>query len=141
MLFLLLSNPEALKKVVQELDENFSDPDEPIPISVLNKLPYLNAMIYDSLRLGTSLAGRPRTVDKGGFVVEGTFIPEGTAVSVNPYVQQTSPENFYPEPIAYKPERWLPGGLGPGTITRKTAILSFSFGMFRLVTQRSGCSK
>ncbi|KDR65659.1 hypothetical protein GALMADRAFT_148527 [Galerina marginata CBS 339.88] len=46
----------------------------------------------------------------------------------NPYVQET----FYPDPVAYKPERfrWLPQGLGPGTIRHKTTIVSFSYGAF-----------
>ena len=61
-------------------------------------------------------------------VIADTYIPGEMIVGVNPYVQGTSGENFYPDPTAYKPERWLPGGLGPGTLTRKSAIMSFSFG-------------
>jgi len=118
----------AYKSLMKELTDNFSDPDDEIPMSVLANLPYLNAVVYESLRLGTPLPGLPRVVPKSGLVVEGSFIPAGTIVGVSPYVQEISPKNFYPQPEAYKPERWLPGGLGPGTITKKTAIMSFSFG-------------
>lgn len=127
---LLISNKHAYERLREELDANFSDPDEPISNSTLASLPYLNAVVNESLRLGTPLPGLPRVTPKGGMVIDGTYIPEGMIVGVNPYVQETSEENFYPEPMAYKPERWLPGGLGPDTITRKTAIMSFSFGRF-----------
>ncbi|KDR69574.1 hypothetical protein GALMADRAFT_145320 [Galerina marginata CBS 339.88] len=130
MFYLLISNKHAYHRLREELDANFSDPDEHISNAALAALPYLNAVVYESLRLGTPLPGLPRVTPKGGMMIEGTYIPEGMVVGVNPYVQETSEENFYPDPMAYKPERWLPEGLGPGTITRKTAIMSFSYGAF-----------
>ncbi|KAF8148431.1 cytochrome P450 [Crassisporium funariophilum] len=130
LFFLLITNQDAYKKLRAELDENFSDPDEPISASKLAELPYLNAVVMESLRLGTPLPGLPRVTPQSGMVLEGTYVPGGTIVGVNPYVQETSELNFYPDPMAYRPERWLPEGLGPGTITRKTAIMSFSSGAF-----------
>jgi cytochrome P450 len=130
LLFLLMSNKQAFERLREELDANFSDPDEHIPSSTLATLPYLNAVVDESLRLGTPFPGWPRVTPKGGMMVEGTYIPEDIIVGVNPFVQERSEENFYPEPLAFKPERWLPGGLGPGTITRRAAIMAFSYGAF-----------
>lgn len=130
LFFLLISNKGAYERLREELDANFSDPDEPISSHTLTSLPYLEAVINEGLRLGTPFPGWPRVTPKEGMVIEGTYIPGNTIVGVNPYVQETSEENFYPDPMAYRPERWLPGGLGPGTITRKSAIMSFSFGEF-----------
>ena len=128
LLFLVISNKHAYERLREELDANFSDPDEPISISALASLPYLNAVVNEALRLGSPFPGWPRVTPKGGMVIADTYIPGEMIVGVNPYVQGTSGENFYPDPTAYKPERWLPGGLGPGTLTRKSAIMSFSFG-------------
>ncbi|KDR66637.1 hypothetical protein GALMADRAFT_80550 [Galerina marginata CBS 339.88] len=128
--YLLISNKHAYHRLREELDANFSDPDKHISNATLAALPYLNAIVYESLRLGTPLPGPPRVTPKGGMTIDGAYIPEGMVVGMNPYVQETSEENFYPAPTAYKPEHWLPEGLGPGTITRKTAIMSFSYGTF-----------
>ncbi|KAJ7443876.1 cytochrome P450, partial [Mycena galericulata] len=80
--------------------------------------------------LGTPFPGLPRVMPPGGAVLADKFVPGGTIVAVNPWAQMTSPENFSPEPFAFHPERWLPGGLGPNTVTRRGAIMSFSYGSF-----------
>lgn len=111
------------------MDEAFPDYDAPLNLEKLTNLPYLNGVVDESLRLGTPFPGLPRVVPEGGSVLDGVFVPEGTIIGVPAYTQEIHPDNFWPEPEAFKPERWLPGGLGPGSRARRGAIMSFSFGM------------
>jgi len=128
----LLSNPSMYEKLQAEVDQAVegSDPDAPFSSSLLAQLPYLNAVVNESLRLGSPFPGLPRVVSAGGVVIDNVYIPEGTIVGCNPYVQMRSPENFFPAPWEFKPERWLPEGLGPEMRTRKAALMSFSYGPF-----------
>ena len=94
----------------------------------LNALPYLDAVVNEALRLGSPFPGLPRVVPAEGAVLDNVFVPGGTVVGVPAYAQEIAEENFWPEPLAFKPQRWLPGGLGPGSYVNKSAIMTFSYG-------------
>ncbi|EMD41365.1 hypothetical protein CERSUDRAFT_89930 [Gelatoporia subvermispora B] len=111
----LLKHKSAYNRLQSELDDAFPNPIDSLDLEVLTKLPYLNAVVDESCRLGTPFPGLPRVVPEGGSMIDGEFIPSGTIIAVNP------------------PERWLPGGLGPDSRASKSAILSFSAGPFGCV--------
>ena len=128
MFYYLLRDAESYRRLQAELDKAFPDPDAVLNVKLLNGLPFLTAICEESLRLGTPLGGQPRIVPKGGYVFDGVFVPEGTIVGVPGWTSQTSPENFWPYPDEFRPQRWMPGGLGPGSRLVKQAILAFSYG-------------
>ncbi|KAH9914219.1 cytochrome P450 [Fomitopsis serialis] len=130
LMFYLLRDQETYARLRAELDQHFSSPEEANDWKKLVELPYLFGVVHEGLRLGTPFPGLPRVVAKGGVVIDGKYVPEKTIVGVPPYVQQTSPENFYPNPMEFRPERWSPDGLGPSTVTKKNAIMCFSSGPF-----------
>ncbi|KZT05810.1 cytochrome P450 [Laetiporus sulphureus 93-53] len=125
--YFLLSRPEYYTMLRAELDNVFANPMDHLDHGTLASLAFLNAVITEALRLGSSFFV-PRIVPTGGFVLEGRHIPEGTIVAIAAYSQQMSPENYWPDPLGFRPERWLPEGLGPGSKTEKTALFSFSSG-------------
>ena len=129
MFYYLLSNMESYNRLREELDDAFPDYDAPLNREILMELPYLSAVVEESLRLGTPFPGLPRVTPKGGATLAGTYIPEDTIIGVPAYSQSIHPENFWPEPESFRPERWLPGGLGPGSRVSKQAVLAFSWGM------------
>ncbi|TCD63447.1 hypothetical protein EIP91_005388 [Steccherinum ochraceum] len=133
VLYLLLRDSESHARLQVELDQAFPEPDAPINLQTLNRLPFLGAVCEESFRLGTPFGGLPRIVPQGGHVLDGVFVPEGTIVGVPPWTTQTSPENVYPEPEAFRPQRWMPGGLGPDNKIVKQGILSFSYGPFACI--------
>lgn len=90
----------------------------------------MNAVVDESLRLGAPFPGLPRVAPKGGATLDGTFIPEGTIVGVPAWAQHTTEDNFYPMPEAFRPERWFVEGLGPETRTRRSALMTFSYGVY-----------
>ena len=131
-MFFLVSNPEIYAKLKAEIKDFFPDSDgsETFDGKMVEKLPYLNAVAEESMRLGSPLGSFPRVAPKGGAHIAGQYIPENTIVGVPAWAQMISEENFCPHPESFIPERWLPGGLGPDSRCNKTAIMSFSHGAF-----------
>ncbi|EMD30614.1 hypothetical protein CERSUDRAFT_145879, partial [Gelatoporia subvermispora B] len=105
----LLKHKSAYDRLQAELDDAFPDPDGPLDLDTLVSLPYLEAVVHESCRLGTPFPGLPRVVPKGGMMIDGEFVPGDTIIAVNPWAQMQSEENFYPDPQIFRPERWLPG--------------------------------
>lgn len=134
VIFFLLASPEYYRRLQAELDAHFIDKTGPLDSSLLSPLPWLNAVINEALRLGSPFF-LPRVTPAGGMNLDGHFLPEGTVVALAAYSQQTSPDNFYPDPLAYRPDRWLPGGLGKDSKCEKTALSSFSSGPYVCVAK------
>ncbi|KAL4734950.1 cytochrome P450 [Aspergillus similis] len=73
----------------------------------LEKLPYLTAVIKESLRMSPGVASPlPRVVPKSGAVITKTHIPGGTIVSQSSHFVHTNPDIFE-DPHSFIPERWL----------------------------------
>lgn len=131
LLWYIISDREIYDKLTAELDQHFAAGEVALnQINGLVKLSYLNAVVNEGLRLGTPFPGLPRITPKGGAIFEDNYIPEGTIVGVPAYSQHINPENYWPAPLEFKPERWMEGGLGPDSICKPAAIMSFSYGPF-----------
>ena len=76
-----------------------------VALSDLDSLPYLDAVVRESLRL---YPPAPFTTREAGtdIEVEGMFFPKGTSIVLALYSMLRDPEVF-PEPDKFKPERWL----------------------------------
>ena len=95
-----------MEKLHREIQRTFDDPKE-VTIASTMKLPYLNAVIEESLRIYPPAAlSLTRIVPHGGATICGNHIPAGTGVGVTSWAATHSPKNFaLPEEFA--PERWL----------------------------------
>jgi len=102
-IFLLSRHPEALKKVLEELDQAMGGKN-PTPESV-EKLPWLEGAIKEGMRLfpAGTWTGRLAMQD---FVLDSHPLPKGTWIVMSPYVTHRIPEVF-PDPYKFLPERWL----------------------------------
>lgn len=79
-------------------------------LATLERLPYLDAVVKETLRLGNLVPGRlPRLVPPGGMNIAETHIPGGTVVSSSTHLIHTCP-SIFPDPAEFIPERWLPIG-------------------------------
>ena len=95
----------------------------------LTHLPYLNAVLRESLRLYSPLpAFEPRSspVDT---IIDGYEIPAGTIVGMSPFCLHRD-EAVFPSPLTFQPERWLThsGTLIPESDPRNRFFWAFSSG-------------
>lgn len=92
----------------------------------VNNAPYLVAVLHESLRYFPPVpTGFLRKVPKGGEMVSGYFIPEGTSVGVSSYPTAHSARNFR-DPDMFVPERWM--GDPRYADDKRSAMQPFSFG-------------
>lgn len=76
-LFLLLTHPDKMRKLVDELRTAFPS-DDMMTIESTDRLPYLAAVLEEGLRLySPAVPGFPRKVPKGGAIVDGQYVPAG----------------------------------------------------------------
>ncbi|XP_075466236.1 cytochrome P450 4V2 [Ascaphus truei] len=130
-LFLLGSNPEAQRKVHQELDETFGESDRPVTWDDLKKLRYLEAVIKEGLRLYPSVPFFARTITED-CSIRGFKVPRGVNVMIIPYALHRDPK-YFPEPGEFRPERFLhenASGRNP------YAYIPFSAGLRNCIGQR-----
>lgn len=108
----LIQNPVELTKLECEI-RNCFDKEEDITFSALQQLLFLNAVINEGLRLCNPVSGGLlRIVPRGGAVVCGQFLPEGTHVAMNTIVMAHSEANFH-RCLEFLPDRYLPDNLRP----------------------------
>lgn len=106
-LFYLVRHPEALAKVTAEVRSKFADVEEIHQGAQLTSCTYLRACIDEAMRLSPSVGGLlPREVLHGGMTIDGEHIPAGIVVGTPHYAIHHNPA-YYPDPFAYRPERWI----------------------------------
>ncbi|XP_039117674.1 cytochrome P450 81Q32-like [Dioscorea cayenensis subsp. rotundata] len=102
---LLLNNPQTLKKLIAELDANIKQ-GSLLQETDLPKLPYLDAVIKETLRMypvGPLLEPHESSQD---CTVGGFHVPSGTILLVNAWKIHRDPE-LWEEPNKFIPERFL----------------------------------
>jgi hypothetical protein len=114
LMFLIwsLSRPQNIefqKRLIEEV-KNIPDEDlntDGIPrTDICDKLPYVDAVIKETLRLYAPLPGsEPRTLPTAT-EIDGYCIPPGTTVSIAPYTLHRNPDVFA-DPLKFNPNRWL----------------------------------
>nr|AJN91180.1 cytochrome P450 monooxygenase CYP324A19 [Cnaphalocrocis medinalis] len=105
----LAFHQEAQEKMYQELLEakNKLGPDQEFDGAFLSELPYLNAVMKESLRKYPPMGWLDRISEHEYQVDDDLTIPAGTPVYVNAVGMHFDPE-FFPEPDKFIPERFLP---------------------------------
>jgi cytochrome P450 len=107
-MFFLMKNPEKLAKLREEL-EAVPDLTRPIPVyAQVSKLPYLQAVIKEAIRLFPPLTHPiERLVPAGGADIVGKFLPQGTSIGCLQLALHLNPKVFGEDAEVYRPERWL----------------------------------
>jgi len=105
--FHVLYNEDVLRKLKEELRTIWPDAEVPVSYTELEKLPYLTAVVKESLRLGHgAVSSLPRVVGPEDAVITGIQVPKGTIVSTSvTYVHFD--EDIFPDARTFRPERWL----------------------------------
>ncbi|KAF9893894.1 hypothetical protein FE257_010064 [Aspergillus nanangensis] len=105
--YCLLRYPHCLQTLRQELDAASPYIRDSFNLPHVLQLPFLSAVIKETLRLFTPAAGPlPRTVPEKGVVVDGHYLPEGAILTHSLHLIHHNPEVF-DSPKSFRPERWL----------------------------------
>ncbi|KAF2132728.1 benzoate para-hydroxylase [Dothidotthia symphoricarpi CBS 119687] len=125
LLYHCLATPHVVPKLQKELDAALPDSDAVPSFAQVRDLPYLDAVIKETMRIhSTSSLGLPRMVPPGpGVTISGRHFPQGVVLSVPAYTMHHSREIWGEDADAFRPERWE-------TLTerQKGAFIPFSYG-------------
>ncbi|KAL1637006.1 hypothetical protein SLS58_009532 [Diplodia intermedia] len=107
LLYHCLRNPHVVAKLQKELDAAIPDIDTVPEFSMVKDLPYLDAVIKETMRIhSTSSLGLPRMVVGPGVTICNRHFPAGTVLSVPSYSIHHSTDIWGPDADAFRPERW-----------------------------------
>ncbi|DAA75510.1 TPA_exp: Uncharacterized protein A8136_1584 [Trichophyton benhamiae CBS 112371] len=106
--FYIMSNPNIRSRLEDELRDVMADWPQRVPSwAELEKLPFLQALIKESLRLSYGVMHRlPRISPDVPIQYKQYTIPPGVPVGMSAYFMHSDPKAF-PEPDKYIPDRWL----------------------------------
>lgn len=131
--FYLSRHPAVYTRLATEIRNAFPNSESIKNGPQLSGCTYLRAVIDETLRIAPSTtitAWReedPSTKSTEPFVVDGHVIPRGTYVGVNTYCIMHN-EAYFPEPFAFRPERWLDSKDEALAETMRAAFIPFAVG-------------
>lgn len=127
MMYELCEHPEVQEKLLAELKSHFTSGEE-ITTKAVKSLPYLEAVINETLRLWPPVpAGMQSWLGPEGATLAGEFIPGGTLVRVHQWALMRD-ERSFTEPERFAPERWVNEGKSGAKVLNRAAFFPFSMG-------------
>ncbi|CAN0841981.1 Cytochrome P450 71AU50 [Linum grandiflorum] len=106
----MLNNPQILKRAQQELDEVVGQ-DNIVEESHIHKLPYLNCIMKETLRLHPAAPLLiPHCNPTRDCIVGGYTVPKGSRIFVNVWSIHRDPSVWKDDPLEFKPERFMDSG-------------------------------
>jgi cytochrome P450 len=133
--FYLARNPEIQDKLAKEIMSTFSSYDEIKAGPKLQGCKYLTAFLMEAMRMAPPVSAEPpREVREGGTTVDGHYFPAGTLLSTAFWAQHYN-KDYYPEPMKFRPSRWIEGE--EGSTTDSVALAESAFCAFS--TGSRGC--
>ncbi|CCC05821.1 unnamed protein product [Sordaria macrospora k-hell] len=123
--YYILSRPYIKARLGGELRDVMTAWPEVVPTWIeLEKLPYLQAVIKEALRLTYGFMRRlPRVSPDVAIQYKEYTIPPGTPLGMNAYLMHSNPE-VYQDPDQFAPERWL----AEDTKTMQRSYVTFTKG-------------
>ncbi|KAJ6443714.1 Polyketide synthase [Purpureocillium lavendulum] len=104
----ILATEKVRERLRAELEEAIPDANAAIPsVPELEKIPYLNAIVQESLRLAFGISQRLSRINPHGPIAYGSYvIPTNVRFSMTSYLQHRD-ATIFPDPDTFRPERWL----------------------------------
>ncbi|KAI3924519.1 hypothetical protein MKW92_032091 [Papaver armeniacum] len=127
----LVREQKIQEKLYREIN-NVTGGKRPVKVEDLNKLPYLQAVMKETMRMKPiAPMAIPHKASKDTSLM-GKNVNKGTVVMVNLYAIHHNPAVF-PEPYKFMPERFLKDANGDGSLgdikKMESSLLAFSAGM------------
>ncbi|GAA5901638.1 uncharacterized protein JCM6883_000347 [Sporobolomyces salmoneus] len=131
---LLADHPEVLAKVREEQAAvRHGDYETPMSLSLLEQMPYTNAVTKEVLRYRPPVIMVPYLTKKPFPINEEYTVPKGTML-IPSFWNSLHDEAVYPEAEEFVPERWMPGGVNDNDKDSKNWLV-FGAGAHRCIGQ------
>ncbi|KAK1752595.1 cytochrome P450 [Echria macrotheca] len=130
LLFTLVT-PRIYNRFMAEAEEGLKTGavSSPITYDQGKKLPYLQAIIYEAIRMRPpALYGHFKSVPPGGDTINGVFLPAGTAIGHNLFGLMMSEDIFGADAQIFRPERFLECDTPKKAEMERTVELAFGSG-------------
>ncbi|KAL1937786.1 hypothetical protein VTO73DRAFT_12805 [Trametes versicolor] len=105
--YYLLKNPATMRKLREEIDTLIGD--RPMASKDVNKLPYLLAVLRESLRLGPTAPARSVAPHEDTTIGGKYFVEKGTSIVINTYNAHRDTAVWGEDAEVFRPERMLDG--------------------------------
>ncbi|RAK99283.1 cytochrome P450 [Aspergillus ibericus CBS 121593] len=103
----LATHPTIYKTLQSHLDHLFPNPTHPPTYTKLRNIPYLDAILKETMRLKPAVpSGQPRVTPPEGLYIGDVYIPGAINVLVPQYAVHRD-ERFFPQGGEFVPERWI----------------------------------
>nr|AYM55640.1 cytochrome p450 [Croton stellatopilosus] len=109
--WLLTQNPEVEEAIMEESDRVMGLNEENCIYEKLREMHYLNAAIYESLRLFPPIQFDSKFAQEDDILPDGTFVNKGARVTYHQYAMGRMDRIWGPDFSEFKPERWLKNGV------------------------------
>lgn len=130
----LITTPAAYMALRREIDNaaDLGKLSSPISDSEAKRLPYLQAVIREGLRMYPPTTGLgSKQVPKGGDIVNGCPLPEGTQIGTNYFGLMRSKDLWGYDANVFRPERWLEASEEKYKFMANLVELEFGFGKYQ----------
>ena len=125
----VVTNPSIYNKLVDEILTAVREHDlpSPVPDAAAKKLPYLQAVIKEGLRIWPPITGlMSKIVPPEGDNFRGMNLPAGTVIGYSAFGLSRNKEVWGEDADFFRPERWLEGT--KDEIRAKEAAVDLVFG-------------
>ncbi|KAH7109253.1 cytochrome P450 [Dendryphion nanum] len=128
--YLLCKHPDAQKRLREEIRASLPplDSDDSISSIDIDKLPYLNAVLNETMRVFPPV---PLTLREAAHdtTIQGHFVPAGTSIIISPWAVNTSKALWGVDAREFNPDRWMgPGRANTGGADSNYAVTTFLHG-------------
>lgn len=140
----VVTNPRVYQNLRTEIDSGIasgkiSSADTVIKDVEARKLPYLQAVIWESLRMCPPLFGLlTKVAPPGGETFNGIFFPGGVEVVISPASLTRRKDIFGEDSDIFRPERWLEADEATHVKYMSTVDLVFGSGRFGCLGKNIG---
>lgn len=102
----ILANPDIHARVLEELEKHIPDPGSPPGLRELEQMPYLMAVMHETLRIFYGSSHRHQRMFPSRTVQYKQYdIPPGTPISMTALHIFDNP-SIFPDPYKFDPSRW-----------------------------------
>ncbi|KAF9359830.1 hypothetical protein BGX26_011298 [Mortierella sp. AD094] len=114
----LACHPKIQARLREETRELYKNTNGAPSYDELNSLPYLNAVIRESLRIWSPVPLNLRVSVEDDYLprnhgLEPLFVPAGTNLQIPMFILQRDPKIWGPDSLKFNPDRWISGGPCP----------------------------